>query len=113
MNISQSGPMKTKLDWSAYDNDGQADAYAQIPAQGGAYGKAVAVCIGNRQCQRDEKGVMCPSYRVTHEVKHSTQYRAATLRAALDGELGTRPFISEELTAAMDLCVGCKGCKRE
>lgn len=105
--------METKLDWSAYDSYGQGDAYAQIPAEGGAYGKAAAVCIGNRQCQREEKGVMCPSYRVTHDAAHSTQHRAATLKAALNGEYGAQPFIGPELEAAMALCVGCKGCKRE
>lgn len=105
--------METKLDWSAYDSYGAGDAYAQIPAAGGAYGKAAAVCIGNRQCQREEKGVMCPSFRVTHDVKHSTQHRAAMLRAALDGEYGAQPFLGPELAAAMELCVGCKGCKRE
>ena len=106
-------PLQTKLDWSAYDSYGAGDAYAQIPAEGGGYGKAAAVCIGNRQCQRDEKGVMCPSYRVTHATEHSTQHRAATLRAALDGEYGSDPFIGPEIAAAMELCVGCKGCKRE
>jgi glycerol-3-phosphate dehydrogenase subunit C len=105
--------VKTMLDWSAYDSYGAGDAYAQIPAQGGAYGKAAAVCIGNRQCQRDEKGVMCPSYRVTRDAKHSTQHRAATLKAALNGEFGVQPFIGAELAEAMELCVGCKGCKRE
>lgn len=105
--------METKLDWSAYDSYGAGDAYAHIPAQGGGYGKAAAVCIGNRQCQRDGNGVMCPSYRVTHDTAHSTQHRAAILRAALDGEYGPHPFAGPELAAAMELCVGCKGCKRE
>ena len=105
--------MKTKLDWSAYDSYGAGDAYAQIPTQGGAYGKAAAVCIGNRQCQRDANGVMCPSFRVTKDAKHSTQHRAATLKAALNGEYGTQPFIGPDLADAMELCVGCKGCKRE
>lgn len=106
-------PLETKLDWSAYDSYGAGDAYAQIPAGGGAYGKAAAVCIGNRQCQRDEQGVMCPSFKVTHDARHSTRHRAATLRAALDGEYGAQPFIGPELQEAMELCVGCKGCKRE
>src|SRR5512135_1567839 len=105
--------MKTKLDWSAYDSYGAGDAYAQIPAHGGAYGKAAAVCIGNRQCQRTDKGVMCPSFRVTRDERHSTRHRAATLKAALNGEYGPHPFVGEELAAAMELCVGCKGCKRE
>jgi Fe-S oxidoreductase len=106
-------PLETSLDWSAYDSYGAGDAYAQIPAEGGGFGKAAAVCIGNRQCQRDEKGVMCPSFRVTRDVQHSTRHRAATLRAALDGEYGPKPFIGPEIEAAMALCVGCKGCKRE
>jgi glycerol-3-phosphate dehydrogenase subunit C len=105
--------MDTQLDWSAYDGYGAGDAYAAVPAAGGAYGKAAAVCIGNRQCQRTEKGVMCPSFRVTRDTTHSTQHRAATLKAALNGEYGPKPFIGPELEAAMDLCVGCKGCKRE
>lgn len=105
--------MDTQLDWSAYDSYGAGDAYAQLPATGGAYGKAAAVCIGNRQCQRTEKGVMCPSFRATNNTVHSTRHRAATLKAALNGEYGPQPFLSPELEEAMDLCVGCKGCKRE
>lgn len=105
--------MDTQLDWSAYDSYGAGDAYAAVPAAGGAFGKAAAVCIGNRQCQRTEKGVMCPSFRATQDVAHSTQHRAATLKAALNGEYGVKPFVGPELAEAMDLCVGCKGCKRE
>jgi Fe-S oxidoreductase len=105
--------MDTELDWSAYDNYGDGDAYAAVPEAGGSYGKAAAVCIGNRQCQRLDKGVMCPSFRVTQDTAHSTRHRAATLKAALNGELGAKPFAGQALQEAMDLCVGCKGCKRE
>lgn len=105
--------IETQLDWSAYDSYGAGDAYAQLPAHGGGYGKAAAVCIGNRQCQRSDKGVMCPSFRVTHDEKHSTRHRAATLKAALNGEYGAHPFVGKELSEAMELCVSCKGCKRE
>lgn len=105
--------MDPLLDWSAYDSYGAGDAYAALPASGGAYGKAAAVCIGNRQCQRSDKGVMCPSYRATRDTAHSTQHRAATLKAALNGDYGAQPFVGPALEAAMDLCVGCKGCKRE
>ncbi len=100
--------MDTQLDWSAYDGYGAGHAYAALPTEGGAYGKAAAVCIGNRQCQRTEKGVMCPSFRATLDTAHSTQHRAATLKAALNGEYGPKPFFGSELEAAMDLCVGCK-----
>jgi len=35
------------------------------------------------------------------------------LKAALNGELGADAFADPRLAAAMELCVGCKGCKRE
>lgn len=105
--------MKTYLDWSAYDNYGMGDAYSGIPATGGAYAKAVAVCIGSRQCQRTAKGLMCPSFRATEEFAHSTQARVQAFKAALNGELGPTPFTHPDLAEAMDLCVACKGCKKE
>ncbi|MEY2632954.1 MAG: hypothetical protein RIR00_1608 [Pseudomonadota bacterium] len=109
--------MKTYLDWSAYDTYGVGDAYAGIPATGGNYAKAVAVCMNNHQCQREGKGVMCPSYRITGDPAHSTGARVKAFKAALNGELageaGASPFAHPDLAAAMDLCVSCKGCKKE
>lgn len=105
--------MKTFLDWSAYDNYGVGDAYAGIPATGGNYAKAVAVCMNNYQCQREGKGTMCPSYRVTQDPAHSTWARVKAFKAALNGEYGDDPFTHPELAAAMALCVACKACKKE
>jgi glycerol-3-phosphate dehydrogenase subunit C len=111
-------PLDLQLDWTAYDSYGQGDAFAALPGQGGGFGKAAALCIGSRQCQKasgqaGDKGLMCPSYRVTQDDLHSTRGRAAVLRDALDGALGAQPFTDGSLDAAMDLCVACKGCKRE
>ncbi|QGM46809.1 (Fe-S)-binding protein [Methylocystis heyeri] len=79
--------MKTFLDWSAYDTYGIGDAYSGIPATGGNYAKAVAVCMHSRDCQKTAKGVMCPSYRITGDRKHSTEARVAAFKAALnDGD---------------------------
>jgi glycerol-3-phosphate dehydrogenase subunit C len=105
--------MKHHLDWSAYETAGQGDAYAGIPASGGNFAKAVAVCISDKLCQRTPKGVMCPSFRATDDAAHSPGGRVTVLKAALNGELGTNPFADSRLAEAMDLCVGCKGCKRE
>jgi Fe-S oxidoreductase len=105
--------MKTHLDWSAYDTYGAGDAYAGIPATGGNYAKAVAVCMNNHQCQREGKGVMCPSFRITHDPAHSTGARVKAFKEALNGELGDDPFAHPDLAAAMELCVSCKGCKKE
>lgn len=106
---SPCGPLA--LDWSAWDAYGAGDAYAQLPAHGEGWGKASAACIGSRACQRDAGGVMCPSYRATLDTAHSTGHRAATLKAALDGEL--QGLDDPRLAEAMDLCVSCKGCKRD
>ncbi len=105
--------MKHFLDWSSYETAGQGDAYAGIPATGGDFAKAVAVCIGDKQCQRKPKGVMCPSFRATDDPAHSPGGRVKVLKAALNGELGDDAFADTRLAAAMELCVGCKGCKRE
>jgi Fe-S oxidoreductase len=60
---------------------------------------------------------MCPSYRVTREERHLTRGRANTLRLALSGQLGSmnanEALGSEELYATLELCVSCKGCRRE
>ncbi|MCW2316995.1 Fe-S oxidoreductase [Rhodoblastus acidophilus] len=105
--------MKTHLDWSSYDTYGIGDAYSGIPTRGGNYAKAVAVCMHNRECQRDGRGVMCPAYRITHDPAHSTEARVAAFKAALNGDYGDNAFASPELAAAMDLCVSCKACKKE
>ena len=105
--------MKTYLDWSAYDTYGIGDAYSGIPATGGNYAKAVAVCMHSHACQSTGKGVMCPSYRITDDPAHTTEARVAAFKAALNGEYGDDPFTDPRLAAAMDLCVSCKGCKKE
>ncbi len=43
----------------------------------------------------------------------STRGRANTLRLALSGQLGPEALRSDYVAAAMDLCVSCKGCKRD
>ncbi len=105
--------MKTYLDWSAYDTYGIGDAYSGIPAKGGNYAKAVAVCMHSHDCYKTGKGVMCPSFRATGNVVDTPEARVAAFKAALNGEFGEEPFADRRLAAAMDLCVSCKGCKKE
>lgn len=105
--------MKTILDWSAYKDSGMGDAYADIPKSGGNFAKAVAVCIKSGLCETKPKGVMCPSYRVSDDAQLSTGGRVRLLKAALNSELGELPFTDQALARTMELCLGCKGCKRE
>jgi len=109
--------MKPHLDWSAYEGGNDfgfgLDPFAAPPTPGSGFSKAAGTCTGKRQCLTLDPGLMCPSFRATRDERHSTQYRAQTLQAALDGEMGDAAFSSAAMQAAMALCVGCKGCKRE
>lgn len=104
--------MKLFLDWSTYENAGMGDAYADIPKKGADFAKAVAVCIGSKQCEQSGKGVMCPSYRISQQPALATGGRVKLLKAALNAD-DDSAFFSRELAEAMDLCVACKGCRRE
>jgi Fe-S oxidoreductase len=130
-------PLKPALDWSAWNV--QADPVTEIttaagtggdPAQGLA--KMVEMCNNNGHCRKFDAGTMCPSYRVTRDEQHVTRGRANTLRFAMSGQLDTptvrSPTVRPELVEgqiqmsdaalqtandALDLCVACKGCKRD
>ena len=111
-------PLKSALDWSAWNvqND-PVNEQTTAPGTGGdpaeGFAKAAEMCNNNGHCRKFDAGTMCPSYRVTRDEKHLTRGRANTLRLALSGQLGTDGLASEEVNEAMDLCVGCKGCKRD
>ena len=111
-------PLVPVLDWSAWNV--QADPVTEVttaPGTGGdvtgGYAKAVEMCNNNGHCRKFDAGTMCPSYRVTRDEQHLTRGRANTLRLALSGQLGPDAFTGEAMAETMDLCVGCKGCKRD
>jgi FAD/FMN-containing dehydrogenase/Fe-S oxidoreductase len=70
-------------------------------------------CVGAGVCRRSHGGVMCPSYMVTKEEKHSTRGRARLLGEMLRGETIHDGWQSEAVREALDLCLACKGCKGE
>jgi len=82
-------------------------------SEAGGFGAAVEMCNNNGECRKFDAEVMCPSYRVTRDERHLTRGRANTLRLALSGQLGADAFTSDAMAATMELCVSCKGCKRE
>ena len=88
-------PPPAALDWSEW----------------GGFDKAVEMCNNNGHCRKFDAGSMCPSFRVTRDEQHLTRGRANTLRLALSGQLGAQS--DGMVKAALDLCVSCKGCKRE
>src|SRR5690242_15160797 len=90
-------PMETALDWSEW----------------GGFAAAAEMCNNNGACRARDAGVMCPSFRATSDEQHLTRGRANTLRLALTGQLGPEALVSEEMRETLDLCISCKGCKRE
>src|SRR5258705_13414848 len=71
------------------------------------------MCNNNGHCRKFDAGTMCPSFRVTRDEKHLTRGRANTLRLALSGQLGAQALTGDAVRDALDLCVGCKGCRRD
>jgi len=106
------------LDWSVWNVESDAATGALTaagtggdPAQG--FAKAVEMCNNNGHCRKFDVGTMCPSYRVTRDEVHLTRGRANTLRQALSGKFGPDGLASDAVWEALDLCVSCKGCRRE
>jgi FAD/FMN-containing dehydrogenase/Fe-S oxidoreductase len=90
----------------------------QFPADHGSLSHAALRCVGVGKCRREEGGVMCPSYRATHEEEHSTRGRAHLLWEMTQGEAREDGIIrdgwrSEEVKHSLDLCLACKGCKSD
>ncbi|QAA92731.1 FAD-binding and (Fe-S)-binding domain-containing protein [Pollutimonas thiosulfatoxidans] len=111
-------PIEPALNWSAWNVTGHAATQTTSapgtgddPAHG--FAKAIEMCNNNGHCRKFDAGTMCPSYRVTQDEQHLTRGRANTLRLAISGQLGPEAFTSDEVRQTLDLCVSCKGCKRE
>ncbi|HEY9241059.1 MAG TPA: FAD-binding and (Fe-S)-binding domain-containing protein [Streptosporangiaceae bacterium] len=84
------------------------------PQDGGSFHEAVGRCFGVGKCRHLDSGVMCPSFMVTREEKHSTRGRARLLQemAEAAGPVKDR-WRSDEVKEALDLCLACKGCKSD
>ncbi|MFT4064703.1 FAD-binding and (Fe-S)-binding domain-containing protein [Paraburkholderia sp.] len=108
----------TVLDWSAWNVERDPlTGEESVPGSGddlsGGLAKAVEMCNNNGHCRKFDAGTMCPSYRVTKDEQHLTRGRANTLRLAISGQLGESGLASDDVKDTLDLCVSCKGCKRD
>jgi FAD/FMN-containing dehydrogenase/Fe-S oxidoreductase len=87
----------TQLDWSSW----------------GGFAGAVEMCNNNGACRKFDAGTMCPSFRATRDEVHLTRGRANTLRLALSDQIDAAGIDGAAVADALELCVSCKGCKRE
>jgi len=79
----------------------------------GSFAHAADRCMGVAKCRNTDGGVMCPSYRVTHEEKHSTRGRIRLFGELFRGETLKDLWSNEDVKEALDLCFSCKSCKSE
>ncbi|MBC5784061.1 FAD-binding oxidoreductase [Ramlibacter sp. USB13] len=92
------------------------EAVLHFTADRGDFARSVLRCVGVGECRKKD-GTMCPSYKATGEEMHSTRGRAHLLFEMLNGEREggvlkggwKEPAVKE----ALDLCLSCKGCKKE
>ena len=85
------------------------------PEEKGSFTKATLRCVGVGTCRRQhaKEGVMCPSYLATRDEKHCTRGRARLLFEMVRGDIIKDGFGSREVEESLDLCLACKGCKKD
>jgi FAD/FMN-containing dehydrogenase/Fe-S oxidoreductase len=96
----------------------QPQTHFQFPQDHGSLSQATLRCVGVGKCRREEGGVMCPSWRATHEEEHSPRGRAHLLWEMTQNPNRAGAIIrdgwgSEEVKRSLDLCLACKGCKSD
>jgi Fe-S oxidoreductase len=88
----------------------------QFPDDHGSFAHAALRCVGIGKCRREsgknpDDDVMCPSYMVTREERHTTRGRAHHLWEMLHGDVIQDRWRDDNVKEALDLCLACKGCK--
>jgi FAD/FMN-containing dehydrogenase/Fe-S oxidoreductase len=106
-------PIVSNLRLGASYNPPEPKTHFAFPEDGGSFAHASLRCVGAGNCRDTSSGTMCPSYMVTLEEQHTTRGRARLLYEMLEGDLVTDGFRSRDVHDALDLCLGCKGCKSE
>lgn len=101
--------------WPDYE-PARPKTHFRYPDDNGQFSRATLRCVGVGRCRRKEgdgdHDVMCPSYMVTLEEKHSTRGRAHLLWEMIRGDGPVKDgWRDEGVKEALDLCLACKGCK--
>lgn len=90
------------------------DSHFRFRQDEGQFARAAMRCVGVGTCRRHEGGTMCPSFRATHEEKHTTRGRAHLLFELLNKDLSAATgWQNEAVKESLDLCLACKGCKSD
>jgi len=105
--------MDENLRLGAGYNPWQPETHFKFPQDQGSLARATLRCVGVGKCRHDSGGVMCPSFRVTHDEEHSTRGRAHLLWEMAQGDVIHHGWRDEVVKESLDLCLSCKGCKSD
>lgn len=94
-------------------NPADPKTYFRFPDDNYSFSRVANKCVGVGQCRRHEGGTMCPSYMVTREEKDSTRGRSRMLFEMLNGEVLHGGWQNKQVKESLDLCLACKGCKKD
>jgi Fe-S oxidoreductase len=82
------------------------------PKDDRSFAAAAERCFGVGACRHTDGGVMCPSFMVTREEKHSTRGRARLMQEMVRASGPVeKKWRSREVKESLDLCLACKGCR--
>ncbi len=113
--IVETPPMNTQLRYKPGQGTREVATVFDFSNEQGVL-RAAELCSGSGDCRKTHLsgGTMCPSYMATRDEADSTRGRANMLRHVLTHPTNeSNPFDNEDLKQVMDLCLSCKGCKRE
>lgn len=112
--IVDTPPMNEHLRYTPGTKPPKVDTHFDWSSTNGLLG-AAEMCTGSADCRKTHLtgGTMCPSYMATRDEKDTTRARANMLRDVLTSSERDNPFDDEDLHEVLDLCLSCKGCKKE
>lgn len=112
--IVDTAPMDTSLRYEKNQQTPEFETILDFSKDEGIV-RSAELCNGSGDCRKSALtgGTMCPSYQATRNEKDTTRARANILREMLTRSDLDNPFEHEEIKEVMDLCLSCKGCKRE
>jgi len=96
-----------KENFRSYPNS-KIETFFDFSREGG-FELSADLCNGNAECRKKE-GVMCPSFQATQNEYDTTRARAEMLRATISQK---NPVFDDKVQDVLELCLMCKGCKKE
>lgn len=112
--IVDTPPMNSSLRFTPGQKVRPLETLFDFSATAGMLG-AAEMCNGSGDCRKSHLmgGTMCPSFMATRNEKDTTRARANMLRQVITESDKVNPLDSPELKEVLDLCLSCKGCKKE